>query len=143
MTPLRQRMLDAMTVRVYIDTGHAPQYGRKSFHRDAPLCTMNSGRQGEHLNRHPGIKPDTPMSCKTPRIDNRFGPLYRSCCRTAHDNGPHSATVGGASQLGGGPIRRRGRAFIRNATSFAQCATPYLASGGFHRRGRAPKLMYG
>jgi hypothetical protein len=38
-------------------------------------------------------------------------------------NGAGSSTVGGTSQLGGGPVRHRGRAFIRIATSSRLRAT--------------------
>ena len=49
-----------------------------------------------------------------------------------------------ASQPGGGPVRQRGRAFIRIATSMPLRATRYRAPPhGFHARGRVLVLMYG
>ena len=75
---------------------------------------------------------------------NRFGPLYRSCCHPVHGNEPGGATVGGASQPGGGPVRHWGRAFIRIATSMPRRANLYPApSQGFHARGRVGSLMKG
>ena len=59
---------------------------------------------------------------------------------------PRTSTVvtGGSSQPGGGPVRRRGRAFIRIATSIALRACPHLAPvQGFHARGRDHILMNG
>lgn len=71
-------------------------------------------------------------------------PLYRTCCHPVHGNGPGSATVGGTSQLGGGPVRHRGRAFIRIATSSRLRATLHGAPArGFHARGRVGRLMIG
>lgn len=79
-----------------------------------------------------------------PSNRNRFGPLYRTCCHPVHGNGPGGATVGGASQLGAGPVRQRGRAFIRTATSVPLRATSHGAPPqGFHARGRVGRLMNG
>lgn len=63
---------------------------------------------------------------------------------TVHGNGPRSATVRGSSQPGGGPVRRRGRAFICSATASRLRATPQGAPiPGFHPRGRVDRLMIG
>jgi hypothetical protein len=72
------------------------------------------------------------------------GPLYRSCCRAVHGNGRCGATVGGASQPGAGPVRHRGRAFIRIATLFAPRVASHPAPGPrFHARGRGWGIMGG
>ena len=133
---------------VHIDTGHAPVQGAQAFHEDAPVGKVPSGTQGRHLEperrgtAHAAIRQTGELEDSSNR--NRFGPLYRSCCRTAHGNGPRSATVGGRSQLGAGPVRQRGRAFIRNATSSPLRATSYGAPApGFHARGRVSRLMTG
>jgi hypothetical protein len=128
---------------VHIDTGHAPVQGLKSFHDDAPVCRVKPDTRSEHLSG--GTRN---VSCRgledSSNRNKRFGPLYRSCCRAAHGNGRRGATVGGASQPGGGPVRRRGRAFIRIATSFAPRVTPYPAPyRGFHARGRGRVIMVG
>jgi len=82
------------------------------------------GTQGEHLNRCRGRIATLTGELEDSSNRKRFGPLYRACCHTTHGTGSCGATVGGTSQLGGGPVRRRGRAYIRNATSFAPCANP-------------------
>ena len=49
-----------------------------------------------------------------------------------------------SSQPGAGPVRRRGRAFTRNATSIAQCAASNIAPiRDFHARGRCGRIMNG
>jgi NAD(P)-dependent dehydrogenase (short-subunit alcohol dehydrogenase family) len=124
---------------VHIDAGHAAVQGGKSFHQDAPVSKVPSGTQERHL---------WPVRCTGELEDssnrNRFGPLYRTCCHRLHGNGAGSATVGGTSQLGGGPVRHRGRAFIRIATSSRLRATSHGApTQGFHARGRVGRLMIG
>ena len=139
---------DHMQHAVHIDSGHTPVQGGKTFHNDAPVSKVPSGTQGHHLwptNRTKAKANDRRaggLEDSSNRL--RFGSLYRSCCRTAHGNGSRSATVGGASQPGGGPVRHRGRAFIRIATSMPLRATRYRAPPhGFHARGRELVLMYG
>jgi hypothetical protein len=113
---------------------------RQSFRDDAPLCRVNQDTRGEHLceGRHEVSRRGLEDSSN----HKRFGPLYRSCCRATHSNGQRGATVGGASQPGGGPLRHRGRAFIRIATSFTPRVTAYRAlSPGFHAWGRGRVIM--
>jgi hypothetical protein len=101
-----------------------------------------SGTQGDHLFGQAQAALSRGLEDSSNRT--RFGPLYRSCCNPARANGPRRATVGGSSQPGGDPVRRRGRAFTRIATSIAQCAASYRApDSGFHARGRCIRIMNG
>ena len=139
---------DHMQHAVHIDTGHTPVQGRQTFHRDAPVRKVPSGTQGHHLwpASQAGPKPRARRVGGLQDSSNRtrFGPLYRSCYHPVHGNGPGSATVGGASQPGGGPVRHRGRAFIRIATSMPLRATSHGAlTQGFHARGRVGRIMIG
>ena len=129
---------------VHIDTGHTPVQGGKSFHDDAPvkkvMCTITIGAQERHL-WSAGCwiakalqQPAGELKDSSDRY--RFGPLYRTCCHQRHSHGAGDATIGGTSQLGAGPVRHRGRAFIRFATFSLLRATSYGALKlGFHARG--------
>ena len=100
-------------------------------HRQAHRAIPLRGRQHDAGGR--GLE-DSSNRC-------RFGPLYRSCCNAAQGHGPRRATVGGSSQPGAAPVRRRGRALTRNATSIAQCAASHTApSRGFHAPGRCVRI---
>jgi hypothetical protein len=139
---------DHMQHAVHIDTGHAPVQGGKTFHDDAPLGKVQGGTQERHpwSASHWAAKADQQRAdeLKDSSNRNRFGPLYRTCCRQTHSKGRGSATVGGTSQLGAGPVRHRGRAFIRIATFSHLRATSYGAIKlGFHARGRVGQLMIG
>ena len=60
--------------------------------------------------------------------------------------GRRCATVGGTSQSGAGPVKHRGRAFIRMDTSLSRCANDNSAPApdspqGFHARGLGVGIM--
>jgi hypothetical protein len=57
-----------------------------------------------------------PVSWKTPRIEIGSGLFTVRAATRFTGNEPGGATVGGASQLGAGLVKRRGRARTVNAT---------------------------
>ena len=109
------------------------------FHVDAPVVKVPGGTQGEYSF-------DRILGRRLEDYSNRiqFGPLYGSCCNAVQSHGRRCAAVGGSSQPGAGPVRRRGRAFIRNAASTDLRAASHLAPAeGFHGRGRWVEIMSG
>lgn len=75
---------------------------------------------------------------------NQPGTLRRSSSRPVHGSGIGSATVEGTRQLGGGSVRRRGRACICIATSSLLCAISHGAPAqDFHAWGRGRRLAIG
>jgi hypothetical protein len=123
--------------------GLSPVQGGKTFHDDAPVgkvpCKVSKDTQA----RHPWPVRNT-GELKDASNRDRFGSLYRTCCHPLHGNGVGSATVGGTSQLGAGPVRHRGRAFIRFATfSHLRATSQGALKLGFHARGRVDQLMIG
>ena len=135
---------DHMQHAVHVDTGHAPAQGSQSkvFHDDAPVVEVPRGTQGDHLIGR--VQRAIARGLEDSSNRTRFGPLYRSCCNAAQGHGPRRATVGGSSQPGAGPVKRRGRALTRNAISFAQCAASNIApNSGFHAWGRCGRIMNG
>ena len=132
-----------------VDSGDTPVQGLQSkvFPLCAPVVTVGCGTQGN-------LQIDRRRKARGRGLEDssnrdRFGPLYRSCSRTfLRLRGRRCATVGGSSQPGAGPVRQRGRAFIRIATSLARCATVDSAPAlgvpqGFHARGRGLGIMIG
>jgi hypothetical protein len=129
---------------VHVDTGHAPVQGSQSevFHVDAPVGKVPSGTQGDHRFGRAQDALDRGLEDSSNRT--RFGPLYHSCCNPTHAGRPRRATVGGSSQPGGDPVRRRDRAFTRKTTSIAQCGASHRAPiRGFHAPGRCVRIMRG
>ena len=101
------------------------------------------GTLGEHLIHRTKLAPDAVVSWQTPRIVSDSGLIsVRAAAQTTAMD--HAAQLSGVrANSGEGPVRRRGRARIRYATSFAPCATLHLATAGFHARGRGDSLMKG
>jgi len=126
--PNRERMPRA----VHVDAGHAPVQGGKSFHDEAPERQVASGTQ----ERRPWPVQGT-GELKDSSNRKRFGLLYRTCCHGPHGDEAGSATIGGTSQLGEGPVKRRGRAFIRIATSTRLRATSHGAPDLLCRSGHS------
>ena len=131
-----------MQYAVHIDAGDAPVQGSPSkfFHVNAPVVKVAGGTQGEHLSAV-----NSAAGRKTPRIEGFDSGLFtvRAATQTIHRAGVAQLSGVRASPVKG-PVRRRGRASIRNATSTALRAASHLAPAeGFHARGRCLEIMAG
>ena len=134
---------------MHVDAGHAPVQGRQTFHDDAPERKVPSSTQGRHLGPRgsAGAKAPTLRRGELEDSSNRrigSGLFTVRAAARVHGNGPGSATVGGTSQLGAGPVRRRRRAsFVYRPHH--PCVPPRIVPHlrGFHARGRLDRLMIG
>ena len=116
-----------------------PSDQSKFFHVNAPLVKVPGGTQGEHLSAD-----NSAAGWKTPRIEIDSGLFtVRAATQTIHRAGVAQQSGVRASPVQG-PVRRRGLASIRNATSTALRAASHLAPAkGFHARGRCLEIMTG
>ena len=126
---------------VHINAGDAPVQGSPSkvFHANAPVVKVAGGTQGEHLSAD-----NSAAGWKTPRIEIESGHFtVRAATQTIHRVSTAQQSGVRASPVQG-PVRRRGLAPIRNATSTALRAASHLAPAeGFHVRGRCLEIMVG
>ena len=125
-------------------------HSKIDFHWGAPVVKVPVAHRAFTWIGRMQTAPDRGLEDSSNR--HRFGPLYRSCCNPARIIRPRCATVWGTSQPGAGPVRQRGRAFTRFATSRARCAashdalflsSPPSLRAGFHGRGRFDRIMTG
>ena len=100
------------------------------------------GTLGEHLIHRRRRKPAAAVSWKTPRIAFDSG-LFSVRATALTPARVHAAQHAGVrANSGEGPVRRRGRARKRFATSFAPCATLYRApTPGLRPRRRGLGIM--
>ena len=131
-----------MQYAVHINAGDAPVQGSPSkvFHANAPVVKVAGGTQGEHLSAD-----NSAAGWKTPRIEGFDSGLFtvRAATQTIHMANAAQQSGVRASPVQG-PVRRRGLASIRNATSTALRAASHLAPAqGFHGRGRCFEIMAG
>jgi hypothetical protein len=108
------------------------------------LCELGRARAGLPCRTHPSAPREGGARQQWGQPfhhDDAVGTV-RSMNKIGTQDGTGSATVGGICPLGGGPVRRPGRALIRSATSSRLHPTSLGAPNrGFHARGRVGPLM--